>query len=65
MLDIYRRTGKSLMTKTYLDYAAENPKLTFMLGTSNPDRWVKYLKENYPNCKFKIVEGGIVINSEK
>lgn len=61
-VDIARRHGKSEMTRTYLDYAAENPKLVFMLGTSDPARWEKYLKENHPACKFKIVEGGIILN---
>ncbi len=36
-----------------------------MLGCANPDKWVKYLEKNYPDVKFKIVDGGILINPKK
>ena len=53
------------MTQHYVDYAATHSELTFMLGCANPDKWVKYLQKNYPDVKFKIVEGGILINPRK
>lgn len=52
-------------TLNYVDYAATHLELTFMLGCANPDKWVKYLQKNYPDVKFKIVEGGILINPRK
>lgn len=62
MLDIARRHGRFKITKTYLDYAAEHANIRFMLGTHNPEPWAQYLKENYPDCKFKVIEDGILIN---
>lgn len=57
--------GKSVITQHYVDYAATHSELTFMLGCASPDKWVKYLQKNYPDVKFKIVEGGILINPKK
>lgn len=52
-------------TLNYVDYAATHLELTFMLGCANPDKWVKYLQINHPDVKFKIVEGGILINPKE
>lgn len=53
-----RRSGKS---QSLVDYAAITNH-TLMLGSSQPRVWADYLKSNFPQCKFKLVEGGILIN---
>lgn len=58
-----RNLDKSLINKSYVDYAASN-KIKLIIGTSDPDKWVKYLKENHPDCKFKIIGSSILINPE-
>ena len=47
-----------------MDYAGHNPDYKLFLGITDPEKWRKYLKENYHNCKFKIIEGRIIINYE-
>ena len=66
MFNIFKNVNvKDVMTLNYVDYAATHNELAFMLGCANPDKWVKYLEKNYPDVKFKIVDGGILINSRK
>lgn len=52
-------------TLNYIDYAATHSELACMIGCTNPDKWVKYLETNHPTVKFKIVDGGILINPKK
>lgn len=60
-----RQVYKSNVTRTLLDYAGVTPSFNLFLGTSFPDKWEKYLKERYPNCKYRIEQGGININPKK
>jgi len=57
--------GVKRRTQSYIDYAATHSELACMIGCTNPDKWVKYLEANHPTVKFKIVDGGILINPRK
>lgn len=59
-----RQQFKSNLSRSYLDYAAATGR-ALMLGTSDPGKWEKYLKDNHPSVKFKIVQGGIIVNPKK
>lgn len=65
MFNAFIKSRRSGQTLTFVDYAATHNELAFMLGCTNPDKWVKYLEKNYPDVKFKIVDGGILINPRK